>query len=370
MKSKVYFTDFRIRGEENLVDKCNRLYDKAGLGGLDFDGKFVAIKMHFGELGNLAYIRHNYVAGLVAYIKHRGGKPFLTDCNTLYTGSRTNGLDHLDTAFLNGFSYPMVGAQVVIADGIKGTDEADIPVEGATYSPVAKIGRALADADIVISLSHFKGHESAGFGGALKNLGMGGGSRAGKKDMHSSCKPRMVAGKCISCHKCETACAHGAPDFSTGECVIDYIKCVGCGRCVEACPTGALIAGDDVKYSVMNKKIAEYTKAVISGKQSFHISFVMDVSPFCDCYPNNDVPIVPDVGVFASADPVALDCACADAINRQPVTKNSLLDERMKSCKGHDHFSTLHDNTDWHAQVEHGERIGLGNMEYELIEMK
>lgn len=365
MKSKVYFTDFRIRREENLVQKCDRLYDKAGLGKLDLDGKFVAIKMHFGELGNFAYIRHNYVAGLVQYIKKHGGHPFLTDCNTLYTGSRTNALDHLDTALLNGFSYPTTGAQVIIADGLKGTDEVDVPVPGAEYSPVAKIGRALADADVIISLTHFKGHESTGFGGALKNLGMGGGSRAGKKDMHSSCKPRMGSGKCINCHKCEKSCAHGAPQFDTGKCVIDYTRCVGCGRCVEACPTQALIEGTDAKFAVLDCKISEYTKAVIQDKPNFHISFVMDISPFCDCYSNNDAPIVPDVGIFASADCVAIDMACADAVNRMPVNPNSLLAERHSSHP--DHFCALHDSTYWRAAVDHAEKIGLGSEEYELI---
>ncbi|MDD3163733.1 MAG: DUF362 domain-containing protein [Sphaerochaetaceae bacterium] len=370
MKSKVYFTDFRIRREENLIEKFDRLYDKAGLGKIDMKDKFVAIKMHFGEMGNLAYLRHNYAAGLVAYIKRHGGKPFLTDCNTLYTGSRTNALDHLETAFVHGFSFPTTGAQVIIADGLKGDDEASIPVQGARYCQTALIGRALADADIIISLTHFKGHESAGFGGALKNLGMGGGSRAGKKDMHSSCKPQMVAGKCIACHKCDKACAHGAPDFSTGKCVIDYTKCVGCGRCVEACPTGAIIAGTDENFKVLDCKIAEYTKAVINGKPNFHIAFVMDISPFCDCYPNNDAPIVPDVGVFASSDPVAIDVACADAVNRMPANPDSLLSERCSKDHDHDHFMALHHGTDWHAQVNHGQEIGLGSTDYELITMQ
>lgn len=368
MTSKVYFSDFRIRRDENLVEKFDRLYDLAGLGSMDLKDKFVAIKMHFGELGNFAYLRHNYVAGLVSYIKAHGGRPFLTDCNTLYTGSRTNALDHLETAMLNGFSFSTVGAQVIIADGLKGDDEVEIPVEGAVYSKTALIGRALADADVIISLTHFKSHESTGFGGSLKNLGMGGGSRAGKKDMHSSCKPRMGTGKCIVCHKCQKACAHDATDFSSGKCQIDYLKCVGCGRCVEACPTGAIIPGTDEKFAVLDYKIAEYTKAILNGKPSFHISFAMDISPFCDCYASNDAPIVPDVGVFASFDPIALDTACADAVNKMPINPNSLLAERNSS--EHDHFCALHQETDWHAQILHGIELGLGSDKYELVEMR
>lgn len=364
-RSRVFWADFRTRRGEGLVAKCDRLYDAAGLGRFDFKDKFVAIKLHFGELGNLAFLRHNYAAGLVAYVKARGGRPFLTDCNTLYTGSRSNALDHLDTALLNGYCFPTTGAHVLIADGLKGDDDVEVPVEGAVFSPVARIGRALADADVIISLTHFKGHESTGFGGALKNLGMGGGSRRGKKDMHSSCKPRLGEGRCVLCHRCEEACAHGAPDLSSGECVIDYDLCVGCGRCVEVCPTGRLIEGDDEKFRVLNSKIAEYAKAVVAGKPSFHIAFAMDISPLCDCYNSNDVPIVPDVGVFASEDPVALDVACADAVNRMPANPGSSLQDHS----GSDHFTALHPATDWRSQVEHGAAIGLGSMEYELVKV-
>lgn len=368
MKSKVYFSDFRIRRGECLQEKSIRLYKKAGLDQIDMKDKFVAIKMHFGEEGNLAYLRHNYVHSLVQYIKSLGGKPFLTDCNTLYVGSRTNALDHLNCAYMHGFNIGMIGCPIIIADGLKGDDEVAVEVEGAEYSHKALIGRALIDADIIISLSHFKGHESAGFGGAIKNIGMGGGSRAGKKDMHSSCKPLMGKGKCILCKKCQKACAHDALDFSTGKCEIDYTKCVGCGRCVEACPTEAIVAGEDIKFAVMDRKMAEYTKAIINGKPSFHISFVMDVSPFCDCYSNNDVPIVGDVGMFASVDPVALDVACADAVNKMPVNPNSLLEDRHSHQD--DHFCALHSNTYWKEAVIHAQKLGLGNMDYELIDIK
>ena len=171
-KSKVYFTDFRVHHEESLTHKLQRLLDKAGLGNIDMDGKYVAIKMHFGELGNLAFLRPNWAKAVADYVKAHGGKPFLTDCNTLYVGSRKNALDHLSTAYENGFSPLSTGCHVIIADGIKGTDEALVPVKG-DYVKEAKIGQAIMDADIIISLNHFKGHESTGFGGAIKDLGMG-----------------------------------------------------------------------------------------------------------------------------------------------------------------------------------------------------
>ena len=175
--SKVYFTDMRTSFTENLPKKLTRLIDRAGLGTIDFDHKFVAIKIHFGEMGNLAYLRPQYARALAAYIKERGGLPFLTDCNTLYVGSRKNALEHIETAYINGYTPYATGCQVIIADGVRGTDEAYIPIDCAEVK-TAKIGRAIADADIIISLNHFKGHEDAGFGGALKNIGMGCGSRA------------------------------------------------------------------------------------------------------------------------------------------------------------------------------------------------
>ena len=189
-KAKVYFTDFRTKANgDGLPTKLKKLIKKAGIADLDLDGKFVAIKMHFGELGNISYLRPNYARAVVDVVKELGGKPFLTDCNTLYPGSRKNALEHLYCAWENGFTPLTVGCPILIGDGLKGTDDVEVPVIGGEYVEKAKIGRAIMDADIVISLNHFKGHEEAGFGGALKNLGMGSGSRAGKKDMHDACRP-------------------------------------------------------------------------------------------------------------------------------------------------------------------------------------
>ena len=184
MASKVYWADLRADFHENLQQKLTRLMKTAGMGEIDFDRKFVAIKMHFGEPGNLAFLRPNWAKTVADFVKERGGKPFLTDCNTLYVGGRKNGLDHLDTACLNGFNPMTMGCQVIIADGIKGSDEVAVPVAGGELVKEAKIGRAVMDADVFISLTHFKGHESTGFGGALKNIGMGCGSRAGKMEQH------------------------------------------------------------------------------------------------------------------------------------------------------------------------------------------
>lgn len=369
-KSNVYFTSFKTSYTENIPQKLQRLITAAGIEKIDFTDKYAAVKIHFGELGNLAFLRPNYAKAVVDVVKRLGGKAFLTDCNTLYVGSRKNALDHLDTAYENGFSPFSTGCHVLIADGLKGTDEALVPVDGE-YVTEAKIGRALMDADILISLTHFKGHEATGFGGALKNIGMGGGSRAGKMEMHSDGKPQVNRKKCIGCGMCTKVCAHEGAAVTDKKAWIDHEKCVGCGRCIGVCPKDAVQAGFDSSNDVLNYKIAEYTKAICQDRPCFHISIVCDVSPNCDCHAENDIPIIPNVGMFASFDPVALDVACADACNRQPAISGSVLADHMAQEKkgGHDHFHMTHPDTNWRSCVEHAQKIGLGSMEYELVEI-
>ena len=363
-RAAVYFTDFRMKNGQNHETKLRKLMKAAGMDRIDFQGKYVAIKIHFGELGNLAFLRPNFAKYVADYVKELGGKPFLTDCNTLYVGSRKNALDHLDTANLNGFNPMTTGCQILIADGLKGTDDVEVPVIGGTLCKTAKIGRALMDADIVISLNHFKGHECTGFGGALKNLGMGGGSRAGKMEMHSAGKPIVNRDLCVGCKACAKICAHDGPQIANGKCSIDHSKCAGCGRCIGVCPKDAIEPGEDETFENLNGKIAEYAKAVVDSRPSFHISIVNQVSPNCDCHPESDAAIVPDVGMFASFDPVAIDVACADAVNRQPVNPRSILAERAGVP---DRFTGTHPTTNWRTGPEHGEAIGLGSMDYELI---
>ena len=366
MAPKVYFTDFATRNSETLPKKLARLILTAGMDQIDFEGKFVAIKIHFGELGNMAHLRSGYARVLVDIIKDLGGKPFLTDSNTLYRGSRKNALDHIETAYLNGFTPYSTGAHVLIADGLKGTDEVAVPVKDGVYVKEALIGRAIMDADIVISLNHFKGHEEAGFGGALKNLGMGSGSRAGKRHMHSDCRPVVDAEKCVACGACADICAHDAPNLNEdGKMFVDWNKCYGCGRCLDVCPTKAIAADDHDASLFLNYKIAEYTKAVVDGRPHFHISLVRDVSPYCDCHAENDIPIVPDVGMFASFDPVALDLACADAVNAQTANPGSKLAAAGRPDL--DNLTADFPHTSWRAQIEHAKKIGLGEDCYELV---
>ena len=326
-KSKVYFTDMRTKAfGKGLMGKLANLLKAAGMDQIDFNGKFTAIKIHFGEPGNLSFLRPNFARVVADEIKKLGGKPFLTDCNTLYVGHRKDALDHIESAYLNGFTPYTTGCHVIIADGLKGGDETLVPVPN-------------------------------------------GGSRAGKMEQHCDSKPFVDAKLCVGCRLCSKICAHGAQDFSSGKAVIDHNKCVGCGQCVSICPKDAISASYNSVPGSLDKKMAEYAWAVLEGRPHFHISIVMDVSPFCDCHPENDAPIVSDVGMFASFDPVALDQACADAVNKMPaLVAGSILGERDR-CH-HDHFKDVSPTTNWEIQLEHSEKLGIGTREYELITVK
>lgn len=372
-KSKVYFTDFRTHVGVSLTEKLQRLIKKAGITDIDMDGKFVAIKMHFGELGNLSYLRPNYAKAVADVVKECGGKPFLTDCNTLYPGSRKNALEHLDCANINGFNTITTGCQIIIGDGLRGTDDITVPVRNGEYCKEAYIGRAVMDADIFISLTHFKGHESTGFGGAIKNIGMGCGSRAGKMHQHNSGKPIVHDDLCRGCRRCAKECGSDAITYENGKAVINQNICKGCGRCIGACAFDAIENQNWNANEILGRKMAEYSQAVCDGRPTFHISLVRDISPNCDCHGENDAPILPDVGIFASFDPVALDQACVDACLHATPMPNSQLSDNLADPHWHHHHDNFLDsnpNVRWKETLEHAEKIGLGTREYELIQMK
>lgn len=373
--SKVYYTDFRAKIGEGLPTKLKRLIKAAGIGDIDMDGKFVAVKMHFGELGNLSFLRPNYARAVVDVVKEAGGIPYLTDCNTLYPGSRKNAIEHLYCAWENGFTPMTVGCPILIGDGLKGTDDIEVPVEGGEYIEKAKIGRAVMDADIFISLSHFKGHETTGFGGTIKNIGMGCGSRAGKKDQHSNGQPTINSELCRGCKACMRECANTGLDFDaeTRKMSVNTANCVGCGRCIGACNFDAIAFNDSAATKDLNCRMAEYTKAVVDGRPNFHISLIVDVSPNCDCHAENDAPILPNIGMFASFDPLALDQACVDACLKAAPLPNSQLAEAMERedfCDHHDHFENTTPNSEYKTCLAHAEKIGLGSREYEIVVVK
>jgi uncharacterized Fe-S center protein len=376
----------RVSQGENLPKKLEALCRKAGIGRIGFGKKYVAIKLHFGESGNLAYLRPNYAKVLVDLVKEEGGWPFLLDCSTLYAGRRKNALEHLELAYEHGFSPFSTGCHIIIGDGLTGSDEVLVPVKGAEHVAQAHIGRAVMDADCVISLTHFKGHVETGFGGVLKNVGMGCGSRAGKREMHAATGPKIDADKCIGCRKCARFCASDAISYVDDKAVMDSERCAECGFCIAACPTDAIFSAYDAAPALLGAKIAEYTKAVLDGRPSFHVSLAIDISPFCDCWSSNDAPIVPDIGMFASFDPVALDAACADAVNAQSAVADSLLGEKLAQAheggtacedgcapghagEGTDYFRVLVPNTDWKAALQHAVKLGIGTTDYRLIEV-
>jgi hypothetical protein len=362
-KSVVYLTSLRTKPGKNLLDKFEALIKKAGILSIDFDKKLTAIKIHFGEPGNLAYIRPNYVLRLVQLLKKQGALPFLTDSNTLYKGRRSNGVDHIESAFENGFNPFATGCPVIIADGIKGTEYREIEIN-QKHCKTAKIGSAIAESDVLISMNHFKGHELTGFGGAIKNLGMGSGSIGGKMEMHSNGQPKINLEHCVGCGICVKNCAQDAIHLENKKAVIDYTRCVGCGQCVAVCMYDAAQPQWDSVGA--QEKIAEYALAVVKNKPAFHINFIMNVSPNCDCWAMNDVPIVGDIGIAASFDPVALDRASVDLVNSAPVNPASCIGHGEHQ-EGADRFTLAQPHTNWKLGLDYAERIGLGNQEYDLI---
>jgi hypothetical protein len=374
-KAKVYYTDFRTKLGEGLPTKLKRLVKAAGIDQLDMDGKLVAIKMHFGELGNLGFLRPNYAKAVADVVKELGGSPFLTDCNTMYPGSRKNAIEHLYCAWENGFTPMTVGCPVIIGDGLKGTDDISVPVPGGEYVQEAKIGHAIMDADVFISLTHFKGHEMAGFGGAIKNIGMGCGSRAGKKEQHCNGQPTIHEELCRGCRRCQRECANSGLVFdeASRKMRVDTANCVGCGRCIGACNFDAIEFSDWAAVKDLNCRMAEYAQAVIHGRPCFHVSLVVDVTPNCDCHSENDAPILPNLGMFASFDPLALDQACVDACLAAQPLPNSQLSDRMAQPDfhdRHDHFENSTPDAEYKSCLEHAEKIGVGTRNYELITLK
>jgi len=366
--SKVYFTDLRTTPKSNLLDKMERLVRKSGFLSKGLDRQFVALKLHFGEPGNMAYLRPNYAFRMASLLRSVGAKPFLTDSNTLYSGGRSNAVEHLQSAFENGYNPISAGCPVLIADGLKGTEQRELPYSGK-YCKAPKVGSAIADADAIVSMTHFKGHEQTGFGGALKNVGMGSASRAGKLELHSNSQPRIERSTCTGCGICVKYCAHEAIQIATHrKAEIDYTRCVGCGQCVALCQNeGSVLASWDTSAN-LNCKIAEYTKAILSGKPHFHISFIMNVSPECDCWNHNDAAIVADIGIAASLDPVALDRACADLVIAAPALSGTRIADALSGSSGKDadKFRLAHPEIDWQAGLAYAEEIGLGTQEYEL----
>ena len=366
MAAQVYFADMRAGMRENLHTKLERLTELAGLSKVINSGDLVAIKMHFGEKGGHAYIRPTFVRRIVDQVKALDGKPFLTDSSTLYPGERKEAVSALTCAIENGFAYAVVNAPLIMSDGLRGHSSHRVSVPGELLSEV-DIGLEIIEADVLIVLSHFKCHELTGFGGAIKNLAMGCSSRAGKLEQHSTLGPTISEEKCTTCGACLKACAHDAIDLSSGKAILDAERCVGCGRCITVCEPKAVQIQWNAQSAMVMKKMAEYSLGAISGKDKklLFVNFITQVSPSCDCYGHSDTPIVPDIGILASTDPVALDQACADMVNEA----RGLPGTAMKTGHepGCDKFRGVYPKIDWKVQLEHGEKVGLGERAYEVV---
>ncbi|MBE0446870.1 MAG: DUF362 domain-containing protein [Actinobacteria bacterium] len=364
MMSEVYFSNLSGK-HKSWLDRTSKLFDRAKFASLIEPGDIVAIKVHFGERGNTAFLSPLFVRRVVDKVKAAGGKPFVTDANTLYVGARSNAVDHLITAIENGFSYATVGAPLIIADGINGKDYITVGIDGK-HVKEAKIGSAVYHADAVIALTHFKGHELTGFGGALKNIGMGLGSRSGKQVMHSDVLPSIEEEKCTSCGKCIKWCPAEAITVSSTA-AIDASRCLGCGECTVTCSFEAIAVNWKTEPDLIQEKIVEYTWAVIKDKPDKvgYFNFITNVSPDCDCCGWNDTPIVPDIGILASFDPIAIDQACVDLVNRT----EGLPGSRLSAINDDDKFRTV-TGIDWRPQLAYGEKIGLGKRNYTLVEVK
>ena len=370
VKSKVFFANTRATDHnESLIVKLDKLFKKAGFDEFIEEDDLTAIKLHFGEMNNTAFIRPIYARKLVEAIKEAQGKPFLTDANTLYVGERANSVDHLNTAIANGFGYSTIQAPLIIADGITGKSYREVPVNLKNFDTV-KIGTEIIDADALISIAHFKGHQLTGFGGTFKNIGMGLGSRSGKQMMHSTVLPEIEEGICIKCKKCIKWCPEDAIVINERESYIDHDKCIGCGECVTTCPTDAISIQWEASSEGVEERQVEYTYGVLKNKmeKAGYINFVMNITPDCDCVPWSDKPIVEDIGILASKDPVAIEQASLDLVNEQPGKKGGALEDNFEP--GKNKFKGVHPDTDGGIrQIEYAEEIGMGSRDYELIEV-
>ena len=345
MPSKVHF----IAANKISSSSLKRLFEAAGFNALIKPDELVAVKVHFGETGNKAYVKPGNISPIVEKITSIKGKPFLTDANTLYKGTRGNSVDHLATAKAHGFDF----APVIIADGLTGKSFTEVEV-GLKHFKKVKIASEVLQAGTMFALSHFKGHELTGFGGAIKNVGMGLGSRAGKQQMHADVHPGVDSEKCTGCELCTNWCPVNAIKMSGGKAVIDSSKCIGCAECIVTCNFSAISMEWSGSSRSVQEKIAEYFAGAVKGKNCAYMNYIIDVSPNCDCWNFNDAPIVEDIGVLASFDPVAIDQASIDLVNKKAGT---------------DIIKKTWPQIEYTSQLDYAQQIGLGSRKYELCQI-
>jgi uncharacterized Fe-S center protein len=290
---------------------------------------------------------------------------------------RQEAISHLTTAYKHGFAYSVIDAPILIADGLRGNSAVNVRIDKPLFKTVS-IARDIHMADVLIGVTHFTGHELSGFGGTLKNLGMGCASREGKLSQHSNISPQVKEKTCNGCKRCLTNCAYDAILMKSSErgvekksmvASIDPKKCVGCGECILTCPTGAVQIQWNETIPLFQKKMVEYAYGAVHQKKgkALYLNFLTQISPACDCNGYSDTPIVNDVGILASEDPVAIDQASVDLVNQQSGNPASKLPKNWEN--GEDKFRALYPEVDWSIQLSYAEEIGLGTKEYELIKI-
>ena len=377
MKSPVFFSDLKVESGKTLLDKLDILMDRADLKGKIREKDLVAIKLHFGEKGNTAYVRPIFLRRVVDRVKQYKGKPFLTDTNTLYIGTRSEAVSHLTTAFENGFTGSVVNAPILIADGLRGNSAVKVRIDKPIFKTVS-IAREIYMTDTLITVTHFKGHELSGFGGALKNLGMGCSSREGKLSQHSNISPQVKGKTCTGCETCLGWCAQQAISMLSPPsgvetkhniALIDPKKCIGCGECILTCPSGSIQIQWNESIPIFQKKMVEHAYGAVQKKKgkTLYLNFLTQISPACDCYGYSDTPIVNDIGILSSEDPVAIDQASVDLVNDQEGNRSSKLPGAWKP--GENKFQAIYPKVDWNIQLAYAEEIGLGTRDYELIKI-
>jgi hypothetical protein len=389
MASKVYYMDDRsASAETSLVAKMINVYEAAGLNDLVRPGDVVAIKIHCGEYNNTAYLRPVYARALVDHVKELGGRPFVCDTTTQpYNpySSRVTALDLMLTAERNGYNSGTLGCPFIPADGYLGTDDTRVDLPEGLILKEAYIAKAIALADAVICLTHFKGHGVGVYGGAVKNLGIGCQSKRGKYNVHqafhsrvslgaSAFFPHLCRGKaCPTWEACETSCSYGLIKIT--ETGIEWTP-EGCANCLahlKVVTCGAIQDppdNHDMAAAAMGDAALGVVKAVGAGKMGY-INMAIDIAPFCDCVMFSDRPLVPNVGVFASTDPVAIDQVCIDMVQTSAGMSGSRAHDFGVAAAGVNKFSAASSavGASEALQVAVGARNGLGSREYELIQV-
>ncbi len=363
-KSNVFFLDINKKANRHLMDSLEKALDGTKLLKKISNSDKTAIKIHFGERGNSSYIRPVFVRKIVEKIKEYGGVPFLTDSNTLYHRKRHNAIDHMITAATNGFTFESTGAPIIIADGLTGKDYEIIKI-GGKHLKELYIASSIYNSDFIVAVSHFTAHPLGGFGGAIKNIAMGGSAVRGKFQQHSEFVPGLKKELCKLCGSCIEACNYNA--IRKGKDSIYFISenCVGCGECITECNYGAIHPKFKKEVKKLQEKMIEYLMGIKKQKNNkmIYINFLMNITPHCDCTSFSETAFVPDIGILFSNDPIAIDKASVDLVNSSPFNPQSTFYQEGNSI---DKFRAINKETDWNYQIDYGVKLGLGNKSYKL----